>query len=338
MKVTIGDVAKRAGVSKATVSRVLNRNYHYIADETREKVLRAIEELDYRPNALAKGLKQMKTHMLGVVLSNLQNPFWSKVMEGIEDICQSYGYSLLIANSRDNAEKETENLRSFMERQVDGMIVNPTREENPFFRVLMERKVPVIFINRTVKNVSANMVLVNNIKGAFLGVEHLLGLGKRKIALFLHPPYGVSPRMEHMEGFMRAISQHRQRVERSWIRIVRDKEDCKREIRDLFQNGRPDAIFSTNSLLTLQILEALKESGYRVPRDIAVLGYDETEWAKHLDPPLSTVQRPAYDMGRVAAERLIRMIRKEHAAEPSAIMLEPTLIVRQSCGEAASFA
>jgi len=336
MKVTIGDVAKKAGVSKSTVSRVLNQNYDYITEETREKVLKAVEELDYRPNALAKGLKQMKTNMLGVVLANLQNPFWSKVMEGIEDICQSCGYSLLIANSRDKMEKEIENMKSFMVRQVDGIIVNPTQEENPFFRVLIERKFPVLFMNRRVKNVSANMVLMNNIKGASLAVEHLLSLGKRKIALFLYPPQGVSPRMERMEGFKKAMSMHRQKVQQSWIRIVRDKEDCRREIRDLFQNSRPDAIFSTNSVLTLQIFEVLNELECKVPRDIAVLGYDETEWAKHLDPPLTTIQQPAYEMGRVAAERLIQMIRGERAAEPSTILLEPTLIVRKSCGEVTS--
>jgi LacI family kdg operon repressor/LacI family transcriptional regulator len=338
MKVTIGDVAKKAGVSRATVSRVLNQNYHYISDETRERVLRAIEEMDYRPNALAKGLKQMKTNMLGVVLSNLQNPFWSKVMEGIEDTCQNYGYSLLIANSREDMEKEIENMKSFMERQVDGIIVNPTREENPFFQTLIERNFPVLFMNRKVKNGFANMVLMNNIRGAYLGVEHLVKLGKRNIALFIYPPQGVSPRLERIEGYKSAMSMHKLEVQPSWIRIVRNKEECKNELRDLFQNSRVDAIFSTNSVLTLQIFEVLKELAYKVPQDVAVLGYDETEWAKHLDPPLTTVQQPAYEMGRVSAERLIQMIRGEQSAEPSTILLEPTLIVRQSCGETTSSA
>ncbi|SDI33334.1 LacI family DNA-binding transcriptional regulator [Paenibacillus naphthalenovorans] len=333
MKVTIDDVAQKAGVSKATVSRVLNKNYQYISDDTKERVLRAVEQLDYRPNALAKGLKSLKTNVIGLVLSNLRNPFWSQVLEGIEDVCKHYGYNLMIANSRDSLESEEDHIRGFGLRQVDGIIVNPATGMNPLFETLSEKQFPLVFLNRKVEGVAADTVVVDNIKGSRMAVEHLLRLGKRKIAIFLYPPNGISPRLERIEGYRLAMEENGLPVHPDWIKIVRNKQECQVEIGKLLETGLPDAIFSTNSILTLEIMDALKELGLSVPKDIAVLGYDETAWAKHLDPPLTTIEQPAYEMGRVSAEQLIRRMDNKTDAALETILLEPALIVRRSCGE-----
>ncbi|MBP1153748.1 MULTISPECIES: LacI family DNA-binding transcriptional regulator [unclassified Paenibacillus] len=334
MKVTIDDVALKAGVSKATVSRVLNKNYQYIAEDTKERVLKAIEQLDYRPNALAKGLKSMKTNVMGLVLSNLRNPFWSQVLEGIEDVCKHYGYNLMIANSRDSLESEEEHIRGFGLRKVDGIIVNPTTGLNPLFQTLSQKQFPLVFLNRKVEGVTADTVVVDNIKGSRMAVEHLVRLHKRKIAIFLYPPNGISPRLERIEGYRIAMEENGLPVQPDWIKIVRNKEECQTEIGKLLETGLPDAIFATSSILTLEILDALKELGLSVPKDIAVLGYDETAWAKHLDPPMTTIEQPAYEMGKVSAERLIRRVNNKTDSALETILLEPTLIVRRSCGEA----
>ena len=336
MRVTIEDVAKKAGVSKSTVSRVMNQNYHHITEEKRQKVFQAIRELDYRPNALAKGLKQMKTSTIGVILSNLQNPFWMKVLEGIEDLCQEEGYSLMIVNSRDNLAREEENVKGFLMRQLDGLIINPSLGQNPVFGSLDDYRVPYLFLNRKVQDLVADTIVVDNIKGVSLAVDHLVGLKRRRIAVFLYPPEGISPRLERIEGYLKALRDNSIEVREDWIKIVRNREDCRREMQMLLEaEERPNAILSTNNMLTLDILESLKESGCRVPEEIGVVGYDETEWSKHLDPPLTTIVQPAYEMGRAAVKRLIERIQaKEQGIQLMAetIELEPSLIVRRSCG------
>lgn len=335
-KLTIEDVARQAGVSISTVSRVMNKT-DYIADATRKKVQDAIDALDYRPNALARGLKQMKTDSIGLILSDLQNPFWLMVLEGIEDACQEAGYSLLILNSRDDPEKEGKNIKEFLMRQLDGIIINPASDDNPLFPALVAQAFPLVFLNRRVKGVEVDTVVADNIKGTMLAVSHLAALRKKRIAIFLYPANGISPRQERLEGYKQAVAAHGLEADPELIKIVESKEDCLAAMQQLFAgSGKPDAILSTNNRLTLEILEALGLLNIAVPQDIALLGYDETEWSKHLNPPLTTIRQPAYAMGREAAERLILAIgakRQGVARQPETVQLEPSLVVRQSCGE-----
>lgn len=335
-KITIEDVARHAGVSISTVSRVMN-NSDYIAEDTKQKVLDTIISMDYRPNALAKGLKQMKTNSIGLILSDLQNPFWLAVLEGIEDACQRAGYSLLILNSRDDTEKEGRNVKEFLMRQLDGIIINPASEENPLFGALSSEKFPLVFLNRKVMGIQADTVVVDNIKGTMLAIDHLIRLNKKKIAIFLYPANGISPRLERIEGYKKAIAAHGLEVEDRLIRIVETKNDCLEHMKQLLEgDDRPDAILSTNNMLTLVILDVLGELGIKVPEDIGLLGYDETEWSKHLNPPLTTVKQPAYEMGSRAAERLFGAIQAKRQGEvqvAETVQLEPSLVIRQSCGE-----
>ena len=335
-KLTIEDVARQAGVSISTVSRVMN-NTDYIADATRLKVQEAINALDYRPNALARGLKQMKTNSIGLILSDLQNPFWLMVLEGIEDVCQEAGYSLLILNSRDDPEKEGKNIKEFLMRQLDGIIINPASEHNPLFPALVAEEFPFVFLNRRVKGVEVDTVVADNIKGTMLAVSHLTALSKKRIAIFLYPVNGISPRQERLQGYKQALAAHGLEVEPELIKVVETKEDCLAALEQLLDgSSKPDAILSTNNRLTLEILDALGILNMAVPQDIALLGYDETEWSKHLNPPLTTIRQPAYEMGREAAERLILAIvakRQGIKRQPETVQLEPSLVVRQSCGE-----
>lgn len=335
-KVTIEDVARKAGVSISTVSRVMNNN-RYIAEGTRKNVLEAISALDYRPNALAKGLKQMKTNSIGLILSNLQNPFWLMVLEGIEDACQEAGYSLLILNSRDDLEKEGDNVKEFMVRQLDGIIINPAGGGNPLFNALIEEQFPVVFLNRKVRELDANTVVVDNVQGAMLAINHLLRLEKNKIALFSYPTNNISPRLERIEGYKKALNDHGHEVNDAFIKIVGNKSDCLKSMKQLFDEGeKPNAIFSTNNMLTLIILDVLGEMGIKVPEEVSLVGYDETEWSKHLSPPLTTVKQPAYEMGKGAAEKLIRLVRtnnQDEKRQPETIQFKPTLVIRNSCGE-----
>jgi DNA-binding LacI/PurR family transcriptional regulator len=335
-KVTITDVAQQAGVSKSTVSRIINGNFGQNTEETIQKVLKVIEELDFRPNALAKGLKLMKTNVIGIILSNLQNPFWIKVLEGVEDTCRSRGYSLMICNSNEEAEIEKEHIKAFQMRQVDGIILNPTVKNMNLYEQLKKDQFPFISINRKIDGQELDMVLVDNIMGGRIAVEHLLKLGKKKIAIILYPPEGISPRMERLSGYKEALQNSGMVIEPGLIVLVEEGTGTVQiAIKELLNGtNKPDAIFSTNNMMTLEILEGIKELGLKVPNDISLVGYDETVWSKHLNSPLTTVNQPSYEMGQLAAERLISLIESSGNTynEMKALLLKPNLIIRESCG------
>jgi DNA-binding LacI/PurR family transcriptional regulator len=331
MKVTIAEVAKQAGVSKATVSRILNGNYGQMTEQTKDRVLQIIRELDYRPNPNARALKQMKTNVIGIVLSNLKNSFWTRVLEGVEDLCRSSGYSLMICNSNEDPALEFELIRGLVMRQVDGILVNPTVKNGRYFEELLSERYPLVFINRKIAGIEADSVVVDNIKGAMLATEHLIGRGKTRIVTFVYNPEGISTWQERVDGYREVMA--RSGLEAVVIEVSNRAGAAKAAaLNYLSRNPDAEAVFSTNNMMTLEILEALKELKLEIPRDIAIIGYDETVWAQHLHPPLTTVKQPAYEIGVLAAKNVIKRITAKTKLRPKMTVLEPELIVRDSCG------
>ncbi len=333
MKITMDDVAKKAGVSKTTVSRIINGNYAHVNEITKEKVMRIVAELNYRPNAVAKSLKSMKTNVIGIVLSNLQNPFWSHVLQGVEDTCRDKGYNLMICNSNDKSSLEQEHIEGLRLKQVDGIIVNPTMKNKNMFQSLVESDFPIIAINRKIEGVPIDTIVVDNVKGAHLAVEHLISKGAESVAVMVYPFEGISPRIERLTGYRMALKKHGIGVNENLIRVVQEEKGrAKEEVKNLLsRKNRPDAIFSTNNMMTLEILEGIKELGLSVPEDIRLVGYDETVWSQHLNPPLTTVSQPSYQMGEIAAWKLIDQLQAKQKKETEIISLKPSLIIRESC-------
>lgn len=338
MNVTISDVAKKAKVSKSTVSRIMNGNYEQNTEETVNRVLKVIKELDYRPNALARSLKLTKTNVIGIILSNLQNPFWASVLEGAEETCHSHGYNLMICNSNENGEIEKEYLRSFEMKQLDGLIINPTLKNFEMYQKLIDKRFPFTSINRKIYGLDVPTITVDNIKGARIAIDHLIKLGRQKISIFLYPPNGISPRIERLEGYKQALIENGLEINESLIHVINEKKgEVVSAVQRIFsENEPPDAIFSTSSMMTLEILEGIKKMNQTIPEDIALIGYDETVWSKHLNPPLTTIWQPAYEMGGLAAKKLIELIESKDQENvlPEIISLEPQLIQRESCGGA----
>ena len=332
---TIVDIARAAGVSKTTVSRVLNGNFSQVTRETKEKVQAVISSLDYTPNALAQSLRSLKTDVIGIVLSDLQNPFWSAVLDGVERTCRSLGYSLMICNARKDAAIEEQHIKGLRNNKVDGIIINPTAKNQALFESLIENRYPIIALNRKIQGLPIETIAVDNVKGAFLATEHLIRLGRRRIAILVYPPGGVSPRLERIEGYISALNHYGIDVDDSLIRIVEDGKDAAKLAtkRMLAGDDRPEAIFSTNNLMSLEILEAIKESHIGIPHEMSFVGYDETAWSRLVDPPLTIVKQPAYEMGQLAATDLIRQIRSKHKiAQAKTHLMEPVLVVGGSCG------
>ncbi|MDT9727101.1 LacI family transcriptional regulator [Xylanibacillus composti] len=334
MKITIDVVAQKAGVSKTTVSRILNGNYAHTSEKTRNRVLQVMKELDYRPNALAKGLKSLRTDVIGILLSNLKNPFWATVLEGVEDACRASGYNLMICNSDEDPELEFQAIRQLQMRQVDGVVMNPTMRNPNLYRKLVEDAYPLVVMNRRVDDLGAQSVVVDNVKGASLAVEHLLRCGKRRPAVCYYANPGVTTWQDRVEGYRLAMKSHG--YGEHDLRVVEAEQSpnaVKHAVLELMKkHPDTDAVFSTNNMMTLEVIEALKELGLRIPADVAVLGYDDTVWAKHMDPPLTTVRQPGYEMGKIAANLLIQSIRDggHPAADP--VVLQPELVIRRSCG------
>jgi DNA-binding LacI/PurR family transcriptional regulator len=332
---TISDIAREAGVSKTTVSRVLNGSFHQVTNETKERVQSIIKRFDYTPNSLAKGLKSMKTNVIGIVLSDLQNPFWAAVLDGVERTCGSLGYNIMICNACKDWLIEEQHVKKLRDRKVDGIIINPTARNHAFFTSLIADNYPFVALNRKMEGLSVETVAVDNVKGAFLATEHLIHLGNKKISLIVYPPEGISPRLERIEGYIQAHNRNGIDVMESHIHIIEDKKNNAKWVTKQILSGedRPDAIFSTNNLMSLEILEAIKELGLKIPEDISLVGYDETVWSRHVDPPLTIVKQPAYEMGEVAANSLIHLIRsKNKINDGKTHLLDPVLIVRNSCG------
>lgn len=336
VKVTIQDVAKKAGVSITTVSRIINGNYNHTTEETKQRVLDAIEQLQYEPNAIARSLKQVKTNVIGIVLSNLKNPFWAEVLEGVEDACRHEGYQLMVCNTNECPDVEEESIRSFRLRQVDGIIVNPTLQNESFFLELEERRVPIVYVNRKYPNIESSCVLIDNVRGSSIAVEHLVKLGYKRVAIFLYDGRHITTWIDRLKGYKTAMLKHGFNEEDLIIQYVAREKGAalKTFSRYLTENEKPDAILSASNRITLEILEGVKNFGFTVPDDIALVSYDETFWAKHIDPPLTTIHQPGYMMGKISAEMLIEKIRagKDRPYHPQTVVLKPELIVRNSCG------
>jgi len=334
MRVTINDVAKKAGVSKTTVSRILNGNFTQMTEETKQRVLNVIKELDYRPNALARGLKSMRTNVIAIVLSNLKNPFWVNVLEGVEDTCRKLNYQLMICNTNEDSQLERAHIEALRMRQVDGIIVNPTVDNHEFFSKLAESSFPFVMINRRLEGIRANHIVMDNRLGGRLVTEHFLKLGRHKIAVFVYRAKGVSTWSDRVAGYKEALLAHGFSETDFRIVEVEQGSGCAKEAAILYcrARDRPDAIFSTNNMMTLEIMEGIQELGLNIPGQIALIGYDETVWSRHMVPPLTTVSQPAYEMGKLATERLIKLINSKRRPKPQTVTLHPHLIIRQSCG------
>jgi LacI family transcriptional regulator len=325
------DVANLAGVSTATVSRVLNNQSH-ISEGTRSKVISAIEQLDYQLNRVARQLRLERTQILGLIISDIANPFFTSVVRGIEDAAYEHGYSLLLCNSDEHLAKEELYIRILLGEKVAGVIISPTDENSTAARALIESRVPVVAMDRRLRHLDVDTVIVDNAQGAYDAVAHLIGLGHSRIAL-IGGPIQITTARERQEGYKQALQDHGLQTDETLIR----RGDFKQEsgyvaaTELLALDDPPTAIFAANNLMTLGALNAIHEQRLNIPTDVAIVGFDDMPWAPSLDPPLTTISQPTYDMGRTTAELLLSKI-AESARDTMEIKLQPSLIVRKSCG------
>ncbi|WP_369018255.1 LacI family DNA-binding transcriptional regulator [Thermatribacter velox] len=310
---------------------MLNNRYD-VSQETRKRILAIIEELGYAPNHLARSLRMGQTKTIGVVISDVSNPFFGSVISGIENILREEGYCVLLYNANEDAQREEEVFKVLLERRVDGVIITPVDESNfsALLSLLQKANIPCVFLARYAKNIPVSYVIADDLLGSFLATEHLLKKGHKRILYLGGPPF-LTTSQERIQGYKKALEQYGLPSDENLIKPSRAKmEDGYKIVKEaLFQKLEFTAIASFNDYLAFGALRALRENGLSVPRDVAVVGYDDVEFASISWVPLTTVRMPKYELGVEAAKILLSHIRGE-AESIKKVVLKPKLIVRSS--------
>ncbi|HEX5839362.1 MAG TPA: LacI family DNA-binding transcriptional regulator [Anaerolineales bacterium] len=326
---TIREVAESAGVSYATVSHVIN-NTRLVSPETRERVLAAMDALNYRPNALARSLRQGKTNTIGLVLPDSANPFFAEISRSIEDEAFKKGYSVFLCNTELDTQRELFYVDVLSKKQVDGIIFVAAGDQADSLDYLIQRRMPLVMIDREVPNVEADAVLTDNQLGGYLATRHLLDLGHRRIACIAGPS-SITPSSERIIGYRKALEEAGISYDENLILRGDYHAQSGMDITHIIlgMDPRPTAIFALNDLMALGALRAAAEAGCSIPGDLSVVGYDDLEISRFTNPPLTTIAQPKKEVGTRAVNLLVeRMSTKSQP--PVRLVLPPELIVRRS--------
>ena len=326
-------VAQKARVSTATVSRVL-RDYPGVKEKTRKKVLKVISELNYEINVVARNLRQRKTNTIGVIIGNVLSQFYSIIAKSVEDVANKSGYNTILCNGDDNPEKELEYLKILKANRVDGVILTPTGKNAKYINWLLESGTRVVLLDRLIDGVDCDAVLVDNENGAYEAVKHLIKQGYRKIGII----NGFTDRTTgrgRLAGYLKALREAGIPKDDSLIKIGDFKKRSGINLsKELLESpNKPEAIFATNLDMAMGTLITIKEMGLKIPGDIGIIGFDDSDWALILSPPLTVVSQPVYSLGSTAGEMLIKKIENSSTnsgKEPLIVTLNTSLIIRNS--------
>lgn len=332
MAITLKDVAKQAGVSAMTVSRVVNRNGN-VDPETQQRVEDAIIALDYVPNRLARGLISSKTKTIGLIVPDVVNPFFAPVVRGAETTARKAGYRVLLCNSEADLRLEREYVEDLVAHRVEGLLVAPASDKSRMSLLpLLRGGFPIVLLDRSLPDVDCDSVISDSVAGARRLVEHLVRIGHRRIAHFTESD-DVSTGRERLEGYRQALREsdipyNDELVFRTTVDRI---GGYRATLQMLALEPLPTAIFTVNNMTAVGAMEALRERGLAVPRDIGLVCYDDVEHLAVLSPFLTVVDQPAETFGSLGAQLLFERIEEKAGARSRRIVLQPDLIVRESC-------
>lgn len=332
---TIFDVAKRAGVSKSSVSRVLNGGA--VSPKTRKAVLEAIEALGYRPNVAARGLVTKRSQTVGFVLTDVADPYYSEVIRGVDEALSEKGYSLILCSARWDNDRELSYIRLLTEHRVDGLLVlsgQTTAREHMLQALSAETERPIVVLDRTLSGAGFDTIGVDDFAASAGAVRHLLRLGHTRIA-HVTGPLNYHSGVRRLEGYRHALEQAGIPVDPS---LIVEGNFTKRggyeAALHLFSLAKPPtAIFAANDVSALGVWQAAREFGLRIPEDVALVGFDDIELLRLADIPLTTVRQPRYDFGYMGTQMLLARIEaKDQVKKPRRVILPTELVIRSSCG------
>lgn len=337
MAATVKDVARLAGVSTATVSRVIN-NDSRISSATREKVLKCMAELDYKLNGIARSLKTNKSYTIGFLCPELTNTFFMAVAKGVEDELKKYGYSVLICNSNESVTVERERVELLMEKCVDGLIVIPASSEGAHLTRLREKGMPVVLVDRLVEDFSTDAVLVDNINGSYAAIEHLIGEGYRRIG-YIGGDERLTSARERDEGYRRAHMDYRIPIEEEIVkRGDFHAESGYRKMKELMElENPPEYVFITNYYMHAGAAKYLMENENCLKKPVFIASFDDIELASLLGFCRLLVGQPMIEIGSRAARLILSRINGEALSYPQVVRLKTNLIFNQAGGRQQNF-
>ncbi len=335
----IKDVAKRANVSITTVSHIINKT-RYVSDELTERVNKAMEELDYHPNSLARGLRSGKTKTIGLVIPDISNQFFAEISRKIEDRGFENGYSVILCNTNDSPQKEKTYIDVLLAKKVEGIIFISTIVESNNIDKVMEFNIPTVVVDRIIKDIKSDTVLVNNSKGGYTATKYLLDLGHRRIGC-IEGPSPITPSAQRVEGYRQALQEEGIKIDPDLI-VTGDfrYESGNKAMRELLAlPNPPTAVFACNDMMALGAIQAINDSGMNIPNDISVIGFDNIPFSETIYPTLTTMAQPIYEIANLIVDLLISRIKlhqqrirtSEQTPEYRHVVFETKLIERDSC-------
>jgi len=340
-KTTIYDIANEVGTSTATVSRVLSNSGYPVSEELKRRILNTARKLNYSPNIVGRMLKKSGSMDIGVIIPTISNPFYAPIVLGIELEAKKRGYNILLCNSLRNPELERKSIETLYQKQVMGIIISTIDKSSAFLHEMQEYGVKFVSFDQNIGDINCSRVGFDFVKGGLIAVEHLIGMGHKKIA-FLSAPLTKSSRIETHEGYKLGLLKNGLHYDERIV-IVSDYEEESPKGTYEFENGkylaelflkiplneRPTAIFAVNDMTAVGIIQKFIESGVSVPEDISVIGFDNIEISSMINPPLTTINQPAFETGRLACKLLLDNLEDKQQNDFS-ITLEPSLLIRKS--------
>lgn len=329
---TLEDVAREADVSVSTVSRVFN-DPEKVRPGTRDRVQEAVDTLGYQPSRVARRLRleDGKASLIGLVIPDIQNPFFADVARGVQDVAQAHEYALILSNSDEDPSKQKLAVDTLKTEDVDGVIVPPVSMDDPNVKRLLDSDIAVVCVDRRMEDVRVDTILSDNRQGAYEATAHLLKLGHRRIGFIGGIPR-ISTSTDRREGYEHALRDHDVLVDPTLIKEGDSRRERGKYLTEelLALDRPPTALFTGNNLTTLGALSALNTQGVPVPEEMSVVGYDDVPWAMALNPPPTVIGQPGYEMGSRAAEILLERLDVPDRS-PTTVTLQPKMITRESC-------
>ncbi len=330
---TIRDIAKMACVSHMTVSRVVN-NDPRVREETRNKILNLIKKVGFKPDARARAFASKKSNLVGLIVSNISNPFYAALARGVEDKAHDAGYHVVFSSIQ-NKYAQYEMIVNFMlSAGVDGIIFASARLREPVIKKLINERFPLVLVNRKLKGENFSYVGLDNVRGAYEITQHLINLGYKQIAIITGSS-NLSTGIERLKGYQQALKDNGIEFTENYVIQGPYNRTTGYEGAKTFINmkNRPEAIFfGGNDYIAMGVIDAIYELGLRIPEDIALVGFDDTEFASNQRIKLTTVSQRQYEMGNLAVQILIDYIEKKQMDYVHKVILEPRLTIRNSCG------
>lgn len=331
--VTIKDIARELNISPSTVSRAL-KDHPDISVETKKAVNALAKKLNYQPNSIALSLRKSKTNTIGVVIPEIVHFFFSTVISGIEDVAYAAGYNVIVSQSNESYEREVTDMKALVASRVDGFLVSLSKETTDYehLKQIHEKGTPMVFFDRVCEEINTSKVIIDDYNSAFKATEHLIEQGCRSIA-HMAGPQNLTIGKDRLEGYLAALKKHQipvreDLIDRSGSSTV--EEGIEQSTKLLNLSSPPDAFFCNNDMVAIGTMKAIKRKGLSIPDDVAVVGFSDWSISSLVEPSLTSISQPGYEMGETAARLFIEQIERGESFIPQTRVLQTRLVVRES--------